>query len=388
MAQRSTPRSWENVLAGCCACRGGKISSYATSIAASLVGARRKEAIGAIAGLAIAFACVPNKVFADPLYYVEVQSNSEELLEAVRTKVSDAYIVTKPDGTQSIMAGIFANETNARQLVSALQALNVSPTSITAYDSDPTPSPSNVAAAGIPSAARSVSAGSPTDNTDNDNTDNKPIETNSSPTERQYSTLVTVPTDMQPATALKEIRHLFPHASLHAYEGQPAIQTGTFSHRSQAQLQAQWLANRDFVAISVPSDRLSPAGVVGSVAAAPASPPVKPTGPPNSIPPTIPPSAEANSPSAGTAPTFWVLVADPIGRQYSAIKAIVPDAEPTLYNQQQVVHTGAFESEEEAMEQVRFLSSKGYEAGIFTAIEDAFGVGRQQAAQQSLEEQS
>ena len=80
-----------------------------------------------------------------------------------------------------------------------------------------------------------------------------------------------------------------------------------------------------------------------------------------------------------------MLVADPIGKHYATLKAIVPDAQPTLYNQQQVVHTGEFATEEEAMEQVRFLASKGYESGIFSAQDNPFGAGNEQTAQQTTD---
>ena len=253
MAQRSTPRSWVRSLGKSRAGQQNRVPSGVRPITAD-EGRRRGGMLGVVVGVAMAALAWPSVVLADPLYYVEVGSTSEQELATVRTKVSDAYIVTKPDGTKSILAGIFSSEANARQLVADLQALNVSSPSMTALESDPEEDSRNDTSASDPPATTAAA------NSAADTSDRQTTAENSPSSRRDYATLVTVPTDIQPANALKDIRHLFPQASLQTYEGQPAIQTGTFSNRSQAQLQADWLASQDLRAIAVPSDRLNQAG--------------------------------------------------------------------------------------------------------------------------------
>ncbi|MEM9567577.1 MAG: hypothetical protein AAF974_04660, partial [Cyanobacteria bacterium P01_E01_bin.34] len=271
--------------------------------------------------------------------------------------------------------------------------------------------------------------------------------------DRQYSTLVPVPNGTDPEATLAEVQHFFPDASLQAFNQGQAVETGTFSHRSQAQLQADWLETKGLRAISVPAEPLgtnsapvpaSPTTVGSPPTTSPptanfvsatettnqpevatnssvpasantgttASASAQPVAPPaDALASIAPPSTNLQTTEAATLPTgenlvapspvgdvassfptapepqpelpsaavpvaaappvnsaaFWVLIADPMGEQLDDIQAIVPTAETTLYNQQQVVRTGEFATEEEALDQVRYLSTQGYEAGIFNA---------------------
>ncbi|MGK7911911.1 MAG: hypothetical protein AB4050_10590 [Synechococcus sp.] len=469
--------------------------------------------MSAIGGLAISCIALPAHANTERVYIVEVLSNSEEVLEVVRTEVSDAYIVTKEDGTQSIIAGTFLDEANARRQATELHALNVSPTSISPFEYTPedesnladasntTDNPDGASAANSqqpdePATTEfaASSAPMPSDSASNSALVRPSTETatsdpkapsqqapqsvaaapqvnqlatpgggsSSTPinSDRQYSTLVPVPSGTEPTATLVQVQHFFPEASLQTYNQGQAVQTGTFSHRSQAQLQAEWLATKGLHAISVPTDPLSsrnsaatppppvsspttssptsttatnpvnqpeiaastgtapstsspptappvtpPTGALTSVAPAPANPqvsapptngaatnhPAQMNSPSADIPaantalqpgqPAETPSTDATPAATGTsaiaaAPpvassAYWVLVADPMGEQLNAIQAIVPTAEAAVYNQQQVVRTGEFATEQDALDQVRYLSTQGYEAGIFTADDPA-----------------
>ena len=308
----------------------------------------------ALAALAFPTLAISTRVAADPFFQVAVLSNSPDVLATVRTKVPDAYIATAPDGKEAIVAGTFSKEENAREQAAILNALNVSST-IKSYEPEAT---ETIAEA----SENSGSITTASDSTSNTAKSPEPTATASQPSptqtsDRRYTTLASIPPETPPEEALQKLQHYFPQASLRSRAGEPSIQTGSFSSRSQAQLQADWLAEQGWTAIAAPTDdsatQSADPQTVAPLAAAPQPPQA--------------PAPQAAAPIAA----YWVLIADPIGQNYPAVKAIVPEAQPTLYNQQQVVRTGAYSTEAEALDQVRFLASKGYEAGVFSATEDS-----------------
>ncbi|WP_156820180.1 hypothetical protein [Synechococcus sp. PCC 7336] len=275
---------------------------------------RRSMAWVSLTSLAIALSSFGNAAIqtvarAESIYRVEVQSAAPDILALVQTQVPDAYILTKADGSRAIAAGTFTAETNARQQATQLRAVGAAPATVVPFELETSPN----APASQPTAAANPASSA-----------------------RTYAALVRVPAEAVPATTLERVRQFFPQSELLTYNGQSAIRTGTFSQVSQAKLQTDWLKEQEFDAIAVPlatlnRDDLNPA------AAAP------------------------------DAPAHWVLVADPVGANFRPIRSLIPAAQATLYNQQQVVRAGVHTSREQASAQVQFLASQGYEAGIFPA---------------------
>ncbi|MEL7084488.1 MAG: hypothetical protein AAGE92_04565 [Cyanobacteria bacterium P01_G01_bin.4] len=479
MAQHSKPINWLNALAANARITRDRNLNPQALDPVPKRSARLRALTGLLSfmgGLTVSCMALPSHAETARVYIVEVLSTSEDVLEVVRTAVSDAYIVTKDDGTQSIIAGTFVDEANARRQATELHALDVSPTSISPFEYTPEDEAILADGSAVDNADEFVASSNSTANPQPE----QPVSEASTPgpaspepatsqpqpvatapqtspstaagggssiepgsSARQYSTLVPIPNGTEPEATLAEVQHFFPDASLQAYNQGQAVETGTFSHRSQAQLQADWLQTKGLHAISVPAGPLesnsAPAPTSPTTASAPptaappptnqvpvaetahqpetatpasapasvntgttASTPASPIAPPADALASVAPPASSqpettavNAPAATSTPAanpvpqseppaeaapvaaappvdsaaYWVLIADPVGEQLSDIQAIVPTAEAALYNQQQVVRTGEFATEAEALEQVRYLSTQGYEAGIFNADE-------------------
>ncbi|MDX2273703.1 MAG: sporulation protein [Cyanobacteriota bacterium] len=249
-------------------------------------------------------------------YQVQVLSEDPTVLSQIQTQVPDAYLVITPDQTV-ILAGTFLNRIHAEKRRQALAALGVSVRVVAVTPGDPPLTPA------VPPSPLATSLATPLPGT---------------LPERRYRVIVAVPTS-QGEELTNQVKRFFPQAQPTTYQGEAALQTGSFSQLAQAQDQVSWLAAQGIPAMAV----------------ATASPPAS----------SSPVSPQASPPQTGE--EFWVLVADPTGEQLDLLQAQLPQAVPLLYDDLQVVKTGGFASESEAQAQLQTLAQLGYEAGVFPA---------------------
>jgi len=236
-------------------------------------------------------------------YQVHVLAERPEALAQVRRQVPDAYFV-QGDGQVFILAGTFVNRSHAQRRQAELEQLGLPVRVVSRQDRDPPLPPAFLAPPTAP------------------------------PFDPQRPFATQVPNPSRDPRLEERVRRFFPQAIEVRYRGQPALQTGTFSRLSLAQEQARWLTAQGL-----------PAVVVSLAEEDAASPPEEPA----------------------QGERYWVLVADPSGEKLAALEHLLPGSLPLIYDSRRVVRTGGFADLATASEQVRYLASHGYEAGIFPA---------------------
>ncbi len=247
-------------------------------------------------------------------YQVHVLADEAAALAQVRAQVPDAYFV-QGDGQVFILAGTFINRNHAQRRQAELERLGLPVRVVSRQETDPPLPPAFPAQTGPARPSPSPPTAPPFD------------------PQRPFATQVPNPTG---DPRLEErVRRFFPGAAVVHYRGQAALQTGTFSRLSLAQDQARWLTAQGLPAVAV---SLAGEEAVGD-------------------PDSNPPQGER----------YWVLVADPSGEKWPALKQLLEGSLPLIYDDLRVVRTGGFADPDAAAEQVRYLADQGYEAGIFPA---------------------
>ncbi|MGY4520082.1 SPOR domain-containing protein [Thermostichus sp. MS-CIW-28] len=280
---------------------------------------------GSLAAFALVLHAVNGNVLPAALaltrYQVHVLADGAAELAQVRTQVPDAYFV-QGDRQVFILAGTFINRSHAQRRQADLERLGLSVRVVSRQETDP-PLPPAFPAQAAPSrpAASSKASVPPTPTA-------PPLDP-----QRPFATHVPNPTG---DPRLEErVRRFFPGATVVQYRGQVALQTGTFSRLSLAQDQARWLTAQGLPAVAV--------SLVGENAG----------------------RDPISNPAQGE--RYWVLVADPTGEKWPALKQLLEGSLPLIYDDLRVVRTGGFADPAAAAEQVRYLAGQGYEAGIFPA---------------------
>ncbi len=269
-----------------------------------------------------------------PIYQVWVESETPESLDQVRTVVPDAYLDVGSQGPY-ILGGTFINRTHAQDRKARLEQLGlqvvVVEQSTDAEDSTPSsPEPSPESPTSPP-----VSTPVPASPPDSENLVNL---------NRPYVVLVLNPSNDPELPA--QVRRFFPNAATTTYQQQPALQTGSFSQLSQAEAQSNWLSSQGWQSLAVPNPSFRNSTPAASVSS--------------------PDSADSSSTSP-EGEAFWLLVADPTGEKLNAIRQLVPDAIPLVYDNLRVVRVGGFANPESAQPQIQRLANQGFEAGLFPA---------------------
>ncbi|NJK61710.1 MAG: sporulation protein [Synechococcaceae cyanobacterium SM2_3_1] len=266
-----------------------------------------------------------------PIYQVWVESGTPESLDQVRTVVPDAYLAVGSDGPH-ILGGTFINRTHAQDRKTRLEQLGLQ---VVVVETTATQE-SAPASTDPPPASSPVSTPIPASPPGSENLVNL---------NRPYVVLVINP-DNDPQW-VTQVRRFFPNAVTTTYQQQPALQTGSFSQLSQAQAQSGWLSSQGWQALAIPN------------------PSFRTSTTPASAPP--PASADDGNSTSSAGEAFWLLVADPTGDQLNAIRQLIPDAIPLVYDNLRVVRVGGFANPEAAQPQIQRLASQGFEAGLFPA---------------------
>lgn len=268
-------------------------------------------------------------VTAQTLYRVVVIPGDEATLTQVQTRVEDAYL-SEYQGDLLLIAGSFSSQQLAERHVAALQEYGF--TAEVLGETSPLPT---------------------------QQTQQEPLETAAAPQsppttvppERPFLTVISIPPGRDAAAWLVEIQRLFPDA----IATPSGIQVGQFSQYAQAQIQVDWLQRRGYAAQV-------------REATAPSNPAVTPN---PAVTDAASPDPVTASGTDNTASGFWVLVADPLGDREAALQRLMTEATPLTYRELRVVRTGRFASEAEAAEQANFLTSQGFEAGVFPSLAEA-----------------
>jgi hypothetical protein len=267
-----------------------------------------------------------------PVYQVWVKSEAPESLDQVRSLVPDAYLAVGSEGPH-ILGGTFINRTHAQDRKASLEALGLRVVVVEQTTTDETDEEDH-----SPPLTETPPGSSPTPDPSPSSENFDLVNQN-----RPYIVLVLNPSnDSQLVT---QVRRFFPEAVNTTYQQQPALQTGSFSQLSQAQAQSGWLSSQGWQALAVPNPSFSA---------------------PTATPDPPPSSAEGNSTSP-EGEAFWLLVADPAGEKLNAIRSLVPDAIPLVYDNLRVVRVGGFANPEAAQPQIQRLATQGFEAGLFPA---------------------
>jgi len=254
-------------------------------------------------------------------YQVHVLADEAAALAQVRAQVPDAYFV-QGDGQVFILAGTFINRNHAQRRQVELERLGLPVRVVSRQETDP-PLPPAFPAQRVPDRP-SPSSENPV-----------PPAPTAPPFDPQRPFATYVPNPSGDPRLEERVRRFFPGAAVVQYRGQAALQTGTFSRLSLAQDQARWLTAQGLPAVAV---SLAEEGA-------------------GRDPDSNPPQGER----------YWVLVADPGGEKWPALKHLLEGSLPLIYDDLRVVRTGGFADPAAAAEQVRYLASQGYEAGIFPA---------------------
>ncbi len=271
-----------------------------------------------LAGSLAAGVLAPPAVFALTRYQVHVLTDEAAALAQVRAQVPDAYFV-QGEGQVFILAGTFLNRSHAQRRQAELERLGLPVRVVSRQDTDPPLPPAFPAQTAPDRPSPSPVPPAPT----------------APPFDPQRPFATYVPNPSRDPRLEERVRRFFPGAALVQYRGQAALQTGTFSRLSLAQDQARWLTAQGLPAVAV---SLAEAGT-------------------DRDPDSNPPQGER----------YWVLVADPTGEKWPALKQLLEGSLPLIYDNLRVVRTGGFADPAAAAEQVRYLASQGYEAGIFPA---------------------
>lgn len=273
-----------------------------------------------LAGSLAAFVLALPAALALTRYQVHVLANEAAALAQVRGQVPDAYLV-QGDGQVFILAGTFINRNHAQRRQAELERLGLPVRVVSRQDTDPPLPPAFPAqtAPDRPSPALKT----------------LPRRRQRLPLRSPAALCHLCAQPQQGSPAGRAGAPLFPGAAVVQYRGQAALQTGTFSRLSLAQDQARWLTAQGLPAVAV---SLAGEEAVGD-------------------PDSNPPQGER----------YWVLVADPSGDKWPALKQLLEGSLPLIYDDLRVVRTGGFADPAAAAEQVRYLADRGYEAGIFPA---------------------
>ncbi|MGQ9838136.1 MAG: SPOR domain-containing protein [Cyanobacteriota bacterium] len=270
------------------------------------------------------------RAFALTRYQVHVLSEKAADLAQVQTQVPDAYWV-QGDEQIFILAGTFINRNHAQRRQTELERLGLQVRVVSRTEMDP-PFPPAVAPPSNPiSSSPSASRPSAT----------VPAATapNLQPaSQRPFATQVPNPT--QDPHLEEQVRRFFPRATVVEHQGQTALRTGEFSRLSLAQDQARWLTARGLPAVAVALAESKTESF---------------------------PAVDPRLANLEQGENYWVLVADPTGEKLPALESLLTGSLPLIYDNLRVVRTGGFANAQAAEEQVRYLASQGYEAGVFPA---------------------
>ncbi|MFQ3584356.1 MAG: sporulation protein [Cyanobacteriota bacterium] len=294
---------------------------------------------GSLGGFWLTVALTSPAAFALTRYQVHVLSGTAADLAQVQTHVPDAYWV-QGDDEVFILAGTFINRNHAQRRQTELERLGLQVRVVSRAETDPPLPPARVTP---PNSAPSAASSRQPENGLRPAVANVPASTlpssqPSSPSQRPFVTQVPNPT--QDPRLEEQVRRFFPGATVVEYQGETALRTGEFSRLSLAQDQARWLTARGLPAVAVAVAEMGT----------------------ESFPATDPILA---NPEQGE--NYWVLVADPTGEKLSALEKLIAGSLPLIYDDLRVVRTGGFANAQAAEEQVRYLASQGYEAGVFPA---------------------
>jgi hypothetical protein len=289
-----------------------------------------------------------NAGLAQPLYRVEVLAADAATLKQVRVRVPDAFLVPGANNVPTAIAGTFAQAENAQTLANELRSMGLQNTAITQLEKGDGPQSGGTGGGGTSAGTTVATAAMPSSATPSSvaPSESPPTPPEASPApadgQRPYLTLVHVADPTAAEMRLSDVRRYFPTAQPTQFQGQAAIETGSFSQLSQARLQADELTSQGFDAVTVRASDLNTA-----IAQVPDAPTPTATG------------------------SYWVLVSDPMGDKFGAVQRLIPSSSQTTFNQQAVIRTGEFTNREEALDQVAYLATQGYEAGAFPAADGA-----------------
>ncbi|MCF2971787.1 sporulation protein [Synechococcus sp. Nb3U1] len=286
---------------------------------------------GSLGGFCLTVALTSPGAFALTRYQVRVLSERAADLAQVQTQVPDAYWV-QGDEQVFILAGTFINRAHAQRRQIELERLGLQVRVVSREETDPPLPPAVANPPNQGSSSPAASSGPP------ETVPAATVPSSQPSAQRPFATQVPNPT--QDPRLEEQVRRFFPGATVVEYQGQAALQTGEFSRLSLAQDQARWLTARGLPAVAV---------AVADTETQPF------------------PSGDPVLANLEQGENYWVLVADPTGEKLPTLESLLTRSLPLIYDDLRVVRTGGFAHAQAAEEQVRYLASQGYEAGVFPA---------------------